>query len=104
MKLVKIVGHVTLAKAHPAVEGASWKIAVPLREEDLAELDGVSLSEQVENADITSEEFVIYDSMGAAEGQFAGVGEGREAVNPFYPEYKPVDAYCVLFLDRVHLK
>lgn len=104
MKLVKIVGHVTLAKTHPAVEGASWKIAVPLREEDLAELDGVSLSEQAENADITSEEFVIYDSMGAAEGQFAGVGEGREAVNPFYPEYKPVDAYCALFLDRVHLK
>ncbi len=104
MKLVKIVGHVTLAKAHPTVEGASWKIAVPLREEDLAELDGVSLSEQAENADITSEEFVIYDSMGAAEGQFVGVGEGREAVNPFYPEYKPVDAYCALFLDRVHLK
>ena len=32
------------------------------------------------------------------------LGEGREAVNPFYPEYKPVDAYCALILDRIYLR
>lgn len=103
MKMAKIIGTVTLAKQHPTMQGASFKLAVPIRESDLSDLDGLSLSEHPGNSEITSEEFVIYDTLGVAVGQYVGVGEGREAVNPFYPEYKPVDAYCTLILDKIHL-
>ena len=69
----------------------------------MEKIKDLSLNENPGNSDITSEEFVVYDSIGATEGQFVGVGEGREAVNPFYPEYKPVDAYCALILDKIYL-
>ena len=104
MKLAKVIGTVTLAKAHPTMLGAAFKLAVPLKEEDLAEIKELNFSDHPGNSEITSEEFVIYDVMGATEGQYVGVCEGREAVNPFYPEVKPVDAYCALILDKIYLK
>ena len=104
MRLAKVIGTVTLAKQHPTMQGASFKLAVPLRTSDLNELDDLSLSEHPGNSEITSEELVVYDVLGATVGQYIGIGEGREAVNPFYPEYKPVDAYCALILDKIHLK
>ncbi len=104
MKLAKIIGNVTLSKAHPTMVGAVFKLAVPLREEDLEKIKNLPLNENPGNSDITSEEFVVYDPLGTAEGQFVGIGEGREAVNPFYPDYKPVDAYCALILDNIYLE
>ena len=103
MKLAKIIGTVTLSKAHPTMEGAAFKLAVPLQAAELEKIKDLSLNENPGNSDITNEEFVVYDSIGATEGQFVGVGEGREAVNPVYPEYKPVDAYCALILDKIYL-
>ncbi len=104
MRLAKVIGTVTLAKQHPAMQGASFKLAVPLRESDLNDLDDLSLNEHPGSSEITSEELVVYDELGATVGQYIGIGEGREAVNPFYPEFKPVDAYCALILDKIHLK
>lgn len=104
MKIAKVIGSVTLAKQHPTMDGAAFKLAVPLRETDLAEFEDLSLSDHPGNSEITSEEFVVYDELGVTEGQVIGVGEGREAVNPFFPEFKPVDAYCALILDKIHLK
>ena len=102
MRIAKIIGTVTLAKVHPSVQGAAFKLAVPLAEEELRALDDRDLSQNPPFTDRKAEEFVVYDVLGAAEGQFIGVAEGREAVNPFYPEYKPVDAYNALILDRMN--
>ena len=104
MKLAKVIGTVTLAKQHPTMDGAAFKLAVPLTEADLGRLEDIPLNDLAEKTEISSEEFILYDSMGVTEGQIIGVGEGREAVNPFYPEYKPVDAYCALILDRIYLR
>lgn len=102
MRIAKVIGTVTLSKVHPTVQGAAFKLAVPLTEGNLRALDDRDLSQNPSVADMKAEEFVVYDILGAAEGQFIGVAEGREAVNPFYPEYKPVDAYNALILDRMN--
>jgi ethanolamine utilization protein EutN len=34
-------------------------------------------------------------------GSKVGFSEGGEAAAPFYPEKKPVDAYCACILDQI---
>jgi microcompartment protein CcmK/EutM len=41
---------------------------------------------------------------GAAKGQMIAFTEGREAANPFRPDSVPVDAYCALIVDSIHLQ
>ena len=47
------------------------------------------------------EDLVIFDNLGSGMGSQIGFSEGGEAAVPFYPEKKPVDAYCACLLDRV---
>ena len=49
------------------------------------------------------EDVVIYDDLSAGAGRRVGVREGGEAAAAFYPEKKPVDAYCACILDHVAL-
>jgi len=44
---------------------------------------------------------VIFDNLGAGPGARIGFSEGGEAAAPFFPEKKPVDAYCALLLDQL---
>jgi microcompartment protein CcmK/EutM len=44
---------------------------------------------------------IAYDQLGAGTGQRIGFSEGVEAAAPFYPERKPVDAYCACLLDTI---
>src|SRR5437764_1011521 len=44
---------------------------------------------------------VSFDNLGAGFGSQVGFSEGAEAAAPFYPEKKPVDAYCAAILDQV---
>ena len=50
-----------------------------------------------------SDPLVIWDELGAGEGDLVAISEGGEAAQPFRPELKPVDAYCAAILDNVHL-
>ena len=50
------------------------------------------------------EDLVILDELGAGHGQTIGVSEGVEAVMPFHPVKKPIDAYCACLLDTVIVK
>jgi microcompartment protein CcmK/EutM len=47
---------------------------------------------------------VVYDELGAGVGHRIAITEGREAAQPFYPEVKPIDAYCSAILDDVTLR
>ena len=50
----------------------------------------------------TEEVVIVYDHLGASNGETIAVTESREASMPFYPEKKvPLDAYCAAILDRV---
>ena len=44
---------------------------------------------------------VVYDGIGAREGDRVGFSEGREAAMPFHPDKVAVDAYLACILDTV---
>jgi len=90
MRVAEVIGTVTLSRAHPSVVGYRWVIGVPF-----------SLKALKENAGPDGEDFVILDELGAGYGQKIGVSEGVEASMPFFPNKKPLDAYCACILDSV---
>jgi microcompartment protein CcmK/EutM len=89
MRIAEVIGTVTLSRAHPSLGRSRWLIGVPHTLKALKE--GVPDGEDV----------VIYDDLGAGAGSCVGFSEGGEAAAAFYPEKKPVDAYCACILDRV---
>ena len=92
MRIAKVIGSVTLNRRHESVAGASFKLAVPL---SLDNLSGASTTE--------AEELVVYDELGAGEGNLIAISEGREAAMPFHPDVKPIDAYNAAVLDAVQV-
>ncbi len=90
MRIMECIGRVTLSRWEPSLTGASWKLAVPLLHAGLkGEVDG------------RTEPIVILDEMGAGNGSLMAVTESAEASTPFYPNTKPIDAYCAALLDTV---
>lgn len=92
MRVVEVIGSVTLARWHPSLAGARWLVGVPYS------LDALQRSQPPDG-----EDFVILDELGAAPGCRVGVSEGVEAAAPFHPAKKPIDAYCACLLDRLVL-
>lgn len=93
MRIAHVIGRVTLNKAHPSVQGATWLLAVPLT------LEGIAGKEKGRG-----EPFVVYDELGAGQGAQIAVSEGAEAAAPFYPSTKPLDAYNSAILDTLELQ
>jgi ethanolamine utilization protein EutN len=92
MRIGEVIGTVTLNRQHPSLTGGRFKLVVPL---SLDDLDGAG--------DRSGEEFAVFDELGAGVGCRIAISEGREAAMPFYPEVKPVDAYCAAILDTVNV-
>ena len=90
MRIMECIGRVTLAKWEPALQGATWKLAVPLKHSGL--LGAVAGR---------TEPVVVYDELGAGPGSLMAVTESAEASTPFYPNSKPIDAYNAAILDQV---
>jgi microcompartment protein CcmK/EutM len=89
MRIAEVIGTVTLSRWHPALTGMRWAIGVPFSLQALR------------NQRPDGEDVVLVDQLGAGCGQLVGVSEGVEAAAPFFPEKKPVDAYCACLLDTV---
>jgi ethanolamine utilization protein EutN len=89
MRIVEVIGTVTLSRVHPTLVGARWLIGVPFSLQGLR--DGTP----------DGEDLVIYDHLGAGPGSRVGIGEGGEAAAPFLPQKKAVDAYCACLLDAI---
>lgn len=92
MRIAEVIGTVTLSRVHPTLRGKRLVIGVPFSLNALREGQGGD-----------GEPWVIVDELGAGRGQRIGVSEGAEAAAPFYPENKPVDAYCACILDNLTL-
>jgi microcompartment protein CcmK/EutM len=93
MRIAEVIGTVTLSRCHPSLVGYRWIIGVPY-----------SLKALQKDARPDGEDFVILDELGAGQGQKIGVSEGVEAMMPFQPERKPIDAYCACVLDTISVK
>jgi ethanolamine utilization protein EutN len=92
MRIGEVIGTVTLNRWHPSLTGARFKLVVPLGLEDLTG-----------SGDMSAEELVAFDELGAGVGSRIAISEGREAAMPFYPDVKPVDAYCAAILDHIDI-
>lgn len=90
MRIAEVIGTVTLSRVHPTMVGARWVIGVPF-----------SLHALRQDGNPDGEDLVIFDNLGAGLGSRIGFSEGGEAANPFYPERKPVDAFCSCILDQL---
>lgn len=93
MRIAEVIGTVTLSRCHPTIEGFRWIIGVPF-----------SLKALKAGAAPDGEDFVILDELGAGFGQKIGVSEGVEAMMPFHPNRKPIDAYDACILDTINVK
>jgi ethanolamine utilization protein EutN len=90
VRIAEVIGTVTLARVHPTLRGLRLVIGVPFS------LPALQAGQEPDGEDV-----VIIDRLGAGVGSRIGFSEGGEAAAPFYPERRPVDAYCACILDSL---
>lgn len=91
MRIGRVVGRVTLQPIYPTLVGGRFLL--------VAVQDRFSLAGEPRK---TAEHLVVYDHLGAHEGDLIAFSESREACMPFYPEkIVPLDAYNSAILDHV---
>jgi microcompartment protein CcmK/EutM len=89
MRIGRVVGRVTLSRAYDTLAGGRFLI---VEVQDRFALAG--------NKRRTSESLVVYDHLGAGDGELISFSESREAAMPYYPEKRvPIDAYNAAILD-----
>ena len=93
MRIGEVIGKVTLSRCHPSLRGATWRVVVPLDQDGLRD-----------TAQGRGEPFVMFDELGSGDGSIVAISEGAEAVAPFYPDEKPLDAYCAALLDQIEIE
>jgi microcompartment protein CcmK/EutM len=90
MRIGKVIGRVCLNRSYSTLAGGRFLLA---EIQDRFSLAGKSRK--------SSESLVVYDHLGAHDGDLIAISESREACMPFYPEkIVPLDAYCSAILDR----
>ena len=93
MRICEVIGKVTLSRCHPSLRGMTWRIVVPLDRDGLRD-----------HSQGRGEPFITFDELGSGDGSIVAISEGGEAVAPFYPVEKPIDAYCAALLDTIDLQ
>jgi microcompartment protein CcmK/EutM len=89
MRIGRVVGRVTLSRAYATLAGGRFVI--------IEVQDRYSLARAKRQ---TNETLVVYDHLGAGDGDLIAFSESREACMPFYPEKRvPIDAYNAAILD-----
>jgi microcompartment protein CcmK/EutM len=91
MRIGKVIGRICLNTTYETLVGARFLL--------VAVQDRFALAGQPRK---TAETLVVYDNLGATEGDTIAFAESREACMPFYPEkIVPLDAYNAAILDTV---
>jgi microcompartment protein CcmK/EutM len=89
MRVGKVIGRVSLNATYETLVGGRF-LLVEVQ-------DRFSLTGQTRKS---AESLVVYDDLGAAQGDLIAFTESREAAMPFYPEKRvPLDAYNAAILD-----
>ena len=91
MRIGKVVGRVVMMQLHESLVGGRFLL---VEVQDRFSLQGKPRK--------STESLIVYDHLGATDGDLIAFTESREATMPFYPEKKvPLDAYNAAILDRV---
>ncbi len=94
MRIGKVIGRITLDTVYDTLIGGRFVIA---EVQDRFSLGGERRK--------TSETVIVYDNLGATDGDLIAFTESREATMPFYPEKRvPLDAYNAAILDEVKIE
>jgi ethanolamine utilization protein EutN len=89
MRVGKVIGRITLKKSYDSLLGGRF-LLVEVQ-------DRFSLAGKKRNS---AESLIVYDDLGAGEGDLIAFTESREATMPFYPEKRvPIDAFNAAILD-----
>jgi ethanolamine utilization protein EutN len=90
VRIGKVFGRVTLSPVYETLVGGRFLI---VEVQDRFALAGKPRK--------STESVVVYDHLGATDGDLIAFTESREACMPFYPEKRvPLDAYNAAILDR----
>jgi len=93
MRIGRVIGRVCLSRSYETLVGGRFVI---VEVQDRFSLAG--------KARKTSESLVVYDNLGAHDGDLIAFTESREATMPFYPEKRvPLDAYNAAILDHAEV-
>ena len=93
MRVAKVIGKVTLNKHVPEIKPGSYLLVRTCNRGTLAGKN-----------DGNDETLVLYDQLGAREGDLVGLVEGLEAAMPFRPEKVPFDSYNACILDTINFQ
>lgn len=91
MKVGRVIGKIVLSQSLFPKPGGRLVMVQPLSRADLDKS-----AKQIAAAP----SLVVYDELGAQEGDLIGITEGGEATRPFDCPM-PVDAYCACLFDKV---
>jgi microcompartment protein CcmK/EutM len=88
VRIGTVIGRVTLGVRHPTFVGERLLVVLPWGAETPVTGKGHDYS------------VVVYDQLGADEGQTIFFSESAEAARPF-PRPTPIDAYCAGLVDEI---
>jgi microcompartment protein CcmK/EutM len=94
MRLGKVIGRVTMNQVYETLVGGRF-LLVEVQ-------DRFSLSGKPRKS---TESLIVYDNLGATDGNLIAFAESREAGMPFFPEKRvPLDAYNAAILDEAMIE
>lgn len=94
MRIGQVIGRVTLNHFDAPLKGGRWLIVHPVAP---AQLNTACARRPTVGAGYGP---VIYDNLGAGEGDIVGYVEGAEATAPFDHDM-PIDAICVAIFESI---
>ena len=90
MRIAEVIGTVTLSRCHPSLDG------LPLAHRRAVQPEGAARTTRPDGEDL-----VIFDDLGAGLGSRSASAKASRRRCRFYPNKKPVDAYCACILDTI---
>ena len=94
MRIGHVIGKINIHTNEPSFVGARWLMVNPV--------DTGDLNTCINNAPAITKQptIVVYDNIGAGEGDIIGFVEGAEATAPFEDPI-PIDAICLAIFDTL---
>lgn len=94
MRIGQVIGKTVMSVQDAALVGGRWLIVSPLDAKQFS--DACSKKSTIS----AQSSLVVYDNLGAGEGDVIGFSEGAEATAPFASPI-PIDALCIAIFDRI---